>query len=80
MELLKDLNAKGLTIAVVHHDLNLASLFCERLVLMHNGRIHAQGTPNELINQEILNEVYGAKVRIVKHPDKDVPQIFLHTE
>ena len=80
MELLQKSNAQGLSIAVVHHDLNLASLFCERLVLMHNGRIHAQGTPNELINQKTLNEVYGAKVRIVKHPDKDVPQIFLHTE
>jgi len=80
MELLQKSNAQGLSIAVVHHDLNLASLFCERLVLMHNGRIHAQGAPNELINQKTLNEVYGAKVRIVKHPDKDVPQIFLHTE
>ncbi|UCG31159.1 MAG: heme ABC transporter ATP-binding protein [candidate division WOR-3 bacterium] len=80
MESLKKLNAEGLTVAVVHHDLNLASLYCARLVLMHGGRIVASGTPNKLINEETLNQVYGAKVRIVQHPDRGVPQIFLHTE
>jgi iron complex transport system ATP-binding protein len=80
MELLKGLNANGLTIAVVHHDLNLASLYCKRLLLLHRGRIEAAGTPAELIKRDILNRVYGTDVRIVRHPDKDVPQIFLHTE
>jgi iron complex transport system ATP-binding protein len=80
MELLKKLNAQGLTVAVVHHDLNLASLYCKRLVLMHGGKIAATGTPNELINAQTLVQIYGTKVRIVKHPDKDVPQIFLQTE
>jgi iron complex transport system ATP-binding protein len=80
MELLKELNAKGLTVAVVHHDLNLASLYCERLVLMHLGKIKVAGTPNELINEITLKEVYGTEVRIAKHPDKDVPQIFLRTD
>ncbi|MDH4210668.1 MAG: heme ABC transporter ATP-binding protein [candidate division WOR-3 bacterium] len=80
MELLKKLNAEGLTVAVVHHDLNLASLYCKQLVLMHGGKIVATGTPNELIKQDILSKVYGTEVRIVRHPDKDVPQIFLHTE
>ena len=80
MELLKRLNKEGLTVAVVHHDLNLASLYCRHLVLMHGGKIAATGTPNELIKKEILSKVYGTAVRIVRHPDKDVPQIFLHTD
>ena len=80
MQLLKRLNADGLTVAVVHHDLNLASLYCERLVLMHRGRIAATGKPIDLINAQTLVQVYGTKVRIVRHPDKDVPQIFLQTE
>ncbi len=80
MELLKKLNAEGLTVAVVHHDLNLASLYCKRLVLMNEGKIAATGTPKELIKKDNLRKVYGTEVRIVQHPDKDVPQIFLHTE
>jgi iron complex transport system ATP-binding protein len=80
MELLKKLNADGISIAVVHHDLNLASLYCHHLVLMHGGRIYTEGRPNDLLNEKTLKDVYGAEVKIVRHPDKDVPQIFLHTE
>lgn len=80
MELLKKLNADGISIAVVHHDLNLASLYCHHLVLMHGGRIYTEGRPNDLLTEKNLKDVYGAEVKIVRHPDKDVPQIFLHTE
>jgi len=80
MGLLKKLNSEGISIAVVHHDLNLASLYCERLILMHEGRIFAEGKPNDLLNQKTLGAVYGTAVRIVRHPEKDVPQIFLHAE
>lgn len=80
MQLLKRLNTDGLTVVVVHHDLNLASLYCERLVLMHRGRIAATGKPKDLINAQTLIQVYGTKVRIVRHPDKDVPQIFLQAK
>ncbi len=47
------------TIVVVTHDLNLASQFAERLVLMQNGRIAADGSPNEVLKREILEDVYG---------------------
>ena len=77
MELLKKLNKKGISIAVVHHDLNLASLYCKSLILMHKGQVHAQGTPNELLNEDTIEQVYGTHVRIMRHPDKDVPQILL---
>lgn len=77
MELLKKLNTQGISIAVIHHDLNLASLYCKRLVLMHGGRVYAEGTPTTLVNKDIIKQVYGTDVRIIRHPDKDVPQIFL---
>ena len=80
MELLKKLNANGISIVVVHHDLNLASLYCQNLMLMHDGRIFAQGKPGDLLTERTLKQVYGADVKIVRHPDKDVPQIFLHPE
>ncbi len=79
MELIRKLNADGITAAVVHHDLNLASLYCHRLVLMDSGKIQATGAPGELLTEATLRAVYGARVRVVRHPDKDVPQIFLDT-
>lgn len=78
MELLKKLNAEGMSIIIVNHDLNLASLYCQRLVLMHEGCIYSKGTPQSLINEKILNTVYKTEVKIIKHPYKDVPQIFFH--
>lgn len=79
MELLNDLHRRGQSIAIVQHDLNLASLYCARLVVMHQGRIHGQGTPGALLTAETLREVYGTGIHIVRHPDKDVPQVFLRT-
>jgi iron complex transport system ATP-binding protein len=80
MELLKKLNSEGLSIIIVNHDLNLASLYCQRLILMHKGEVYTEGTPQSLINVDILKKVYQIEVKIIKHPHKNVPQIFLHPE
>ncbi len=78
MELLRKLNAERLSIITVNHDLNLASLYCQRLVLMHEGTIFSEGSPQSLINGKTLKQVYKTDVKIIKHPLKDVPQIFLN--
>jgi iron complex transport system ATP-binding protein len=77
MELLKKLNKEGMSIIVVNHDLNLASLYCERLILMHQGKVFKQGSPGELITERTLKEVYQTEVKVMKHPYKDVPHILL---
>jgi iron complex transport system ATP-binding protein len=75
MELLQKLNRESLSIAVVQHDLNLASLYAERLVLMHEGRIHADGSPGAIINEKMLTEVYKIPVKVITHPEKKIPQV-----
>jgi iron complex transport system ATP-binding protein len=80
MALLEKFNNKGISIAIVHHDLNLASLYCKNLILMHGGRVYAEGAPADLINKKILKEIYGTDVTIVTHPEKAVPQIFMQTK
>ena len=77
MELLKKLNGKGTSIIIVHHDLNLASLYCQRLVLLHEGLVYREGSPQSLITEEILKKIYNTEVKIVQHPQKNTPQIFL---
>ncbi|HEC77510.1 MAG TPA: heme ABC transporter ATP-binding protein [candidate division WOR-3 bacterium] len=75
MELLRKLNQTGLTVIIVHHDLNLASLFCRQLTIMHQGQIYARGSTRELINEHTLKEIYQIEVRIIKTPDNKLPQI-----
>lgn len=50
----------GRTIVVVTHDLNLASQFADRLVLMLNGKIVGDGSPADVLRREVLETVYGS--------------------
>ncbi|NLB34810.1 MAG: ABC transporter ATP-binding protein [Elusimicrobia bacterium] len=58
-DLLVRLVERGKTLLAVMHDLTAASNYCENLILMKKGRIYAQGAPKEILNPELLKEVYG---------------------
>ena len=77
-EIAKRLTAGGqLHVCVVLHDLNLAALWADRILLLHQGHLVAQGTPQEVIQQPVIHRWYGADVRLVQHPDNAVPQVYL---
>lgn len=67
----------NLTVVSVLHDLNLAALYCERLILLDQGRIVKVGTPTEVITEEMIEKVYGIRPLIVEHPSAKVPQVIL---
>jgi len=63
LDLVKRLNRRtGMTVVAVFHDLNLASEYCDRLLLLHQGRAEALGSPQEVLTAEIIRRVYQAKV------------------
>ena len=75
---LKRLNQdRGVTIVVVSHDLNLASQYCQRLLLLHEGRGFRTGSPAEVLTAEDLGIVYGCEVLIDQHPEAGTPRITL---
>lgn len=53
---------KGIAVLVVLHDLNLAARYADRVALMSNGRLHAVGTPDEIIETETLSLAFGCRV------------------
>jgi iron complex transport system ATP-binding protein len=59
------------------HDLNLAALYFERLVLLNHGLVFADGSPDEVITKEIIQQVFSATVEVTRHPKVPVPQIVL---
>jgi iron complex transport system ATP-binding protein len=76
MDLLRQLNKEqSLTIVVVLHDLALASLYCQRLILLHQGRLRKIGPPRRVLTKEVIEEVYRTTVRVVKAPGKGGPII-----
>ena len=68
---------RGVTIVVVSHDLNLASQYCHRLLLLHEGRAFRTGSPAEVLTAEHLRIVYGCEVIVDRHPEAGTPRITL---
>ncbi len=63
LDLVRRLNRRnGMTVVAVFHDLNLAAEYCDRLLLLHQGRTEALGSPEEVLTAEIIQRVYQAKV------------------
>ncbi len=66
-----------LTVIMVIHDLNLASEYCDYLVLMNKGTLFKHGTPNEILNFKNIEEVYNTVVITQENPLSKKPSIFL---
>ena len=78
LDLIKSLcRENNMTIVAALHDLNLASQYCDRLVLINNGRVHAQGTPSEVITARNIKEVYGAESCVYTHPANGLPAVLV---
>ncbi len=67
LDLLSLVRTLPVTSIVALHDLNLAAMFCDRLVVLKDGAVVATGTPAEVLTPELIGEVY--RVRAVVSPD-----------
>ncbi len=78
LDLLKKLNReKKLTILIVLHDLNLASEYSGKIILMNQGRIHCQGSSKEVLTFQNIEEVFETVVLVKENPVSQKPCIFL---
>lgn len=81
LELINRLNRQlGLTVLMVLHDLNLASEYCNRLILLNEGSIARTGTPEEVITYQVIEEVYRTLVMVQNNPLSGKPSVFLVTK
>ena len=60
-------------VVVTLHDLNLASQYCDRLIVLSHGSIYCQGVPVKVINTQTIKDVYGAEVLVYPHPVNKLP-------
>lgn len=75
--LLRDLNRgrEALTVVLVSHDLDLAAHLCHRLLLLSAGRMAALGAPETVLEEPLLEAVYGCPVSVEKHPRSGRPSV-----
>jgi iron complex transport system ATP-binding protein len=81
LDLIKRLNRQhNLTVIIVLHDLNLASEYCDRLVLMNSGKIQNVGRPEEVLTYNDIEEVYHTVVVVEKNPLSGKPFVLVVPE
>jgi iron complex transport system ATP-binding protein len=74
LDLLTDLNRSlGTTIVLVLHDLNLAARYADHLIALADGRLHAAGTPEEVLTPETVHAVFGLRSEVITDPTSGRP-------
>ena len=78
MDLMEALKREhGTTIVMVSHDINLAALYADRILLLKDGRIVDQGRPSDVLTYETLETVYGCTLLVDTSPLGDYPRVTL---
>jgi iron complex transport system ATP-binding protein len=76
--LIKTLNREqGITVIGAMHDLNLAALYFDRLILLKEGAFFTSGSPSVVLTEENIREVFGASVHVGQHPTAKTPHIVI---
>ena len=73
-DLFSEMNQQGDTFICAMHDLNLAALYCRRLIFLKDGQICLDGPTSETFTADNLSKIYQTEVKIVEHPDTGAPQ------
>lgn len=66
---------RGVCVIAVLHDLNLASAYSDRIVMLCEGRVVADGSPREVLRRETIERVYRQPVLVIEHPTRGVPLV-----
>ena len=65
----------GMTCVAVLHDLNLVAAYCHEVLVLHDGRLAAQGSPDDVLTPGLIREVYNVDVPDIRHPITGRPVI-----
>ncbi len=63
------------TSIIALHDINHAAMFCDRLIVLQEGRIVARGTPAEVLTETLLRDVFHAEARVESSPHHKGPHV-----
>ena len=65
----------GVAVVVVAHDLGMAAAWADRVVVLERGRVAGDGSPGEILTEQLLSRVYHHAVEVITHPRTGLPLI-----
>lgn len=75
LQAVREFADRGAAVLVILHDLNLAARYCDRILLLENGRPVALDTPDQVLRPDTLQAVFGLEVLVQPHPERGHPLI-----
>ena len=70
---LKEVNEEGVAVIAIFHDLTFAYHFPKQVLLLNQGKVHAQGPPVEVLTQQNIEAVFHANLTLVPQAGSDTP-------
>lgn len=80
IQIMKLAKSLGITVIASFHDLNLACAMSDNLLVMSSGTLVSQGAPNDIVNTDLLKQVFGIHAHVSPHPFHQTPHITYHYE
>lgn len=75
IDMLNMVKSMGISVLASIHDLNLAAAFCDHLLVIHHGKIVKQGTPKEVLTEQLISDVFKTCVQVDAHPFSNQEQV-----
>jgi len=79
MNVAKQYAANGGGVVAIMHDLNLTAMYADKIYLMKNGQVIASGSPQSVLQDTLLEDVFNCKLQVSETPTIDIPFVLPHT-
>ena len=79
MEIARDFARRGGGVVAILHDLNLAAMFADHVLVMHRGRVAASGAPRKVLSDSLISNVFECDMKVGTLPAGDIPFVLPQT-
>lgn len=76
LKLAKEFAQQGHVVLLVIHDINLAAMYADKVLLLHQGKLEGFGAPAEILTEPNLNKCYEFSVKVENHPYHHCPVVY----
>ena len=73
MNIARDFARRGGGVIAILHDLNLTAMYADRIFVMHRGRLAANGSPQEVLSDDLIEKVFDCRLKVGVLPTGNVP-------